>query len=70
MDHLIDKFDVYIEDSFENFAEEWKSGNYKKFGDCPHYGELKTLLDSVNTLRSYMSWDRLTISEMLEDRDF
>ena len=66
MDHLIDKFDVYIEDSFTNFQEEWKSGQYSKFGDCPHYEELKTLLDSVNILRSYMSWERLTIKSMLE----
>lgn len=66
MDHLIDKFDIHIEWAFKYFEKEWKSGKYKKYSECPSYKELKTLLDSVNILRVYMEWNRLSIKEMLE----
>ena len=67
IDHLIDKFDVYIDSAFSDFYQEWKSGKYKKFGECPSYGELKTLLYSVNPLRKYMGWNTLNIKQMIED---
>jgi hypothetical protein len=65
MDHVIDGFEVYIECAFEDFYAEWKTGEYKKYSDCPSYGELRTLLDSVNILRKYMSWDNLRIKDMI-----
>ncbi|NMM65533.1 hypothetical protein HBE96_23430 [Clostridium sp. P21] len=69
MDHLIDNFDVYIEDSFNDFYKEWTSKKYKKFSECPSYGELKTLLDSVNPLRKYIGWESLSIKQMLDWRE-
>ncbi|AKA71230.1 hypothetical protein [Clostridium scatologenes] len=69
MDHLIDNFDIYIDSSFNDFYQEWKSGQYKKFSECPSYYELKTLLDSVNPLRKYIGWERLSIKDMLDYRE-
>lgn len=69
MDHLIDQFDVYLDDAFDNFYEEWKSKKYKKYSECPSYTELRTLLDSVNHLRKYIGWKPQTIKEMLECRE-
>lgn len=66
MDHLIDDFDVHIDWAWDYFYKEWKTGNYKKFSDCPSYNELKTLLDSVNILRTYIGWERITIKEKLQ----
>lgn len=69
MDHLIDQFDVYIEDAFSYFYKEWTSKKYKKFSECPSYNELKTLIDSVNILHKYMDWKPLSIKGMLETYD-
>ena len=67
MDHLIDQFEVYIDSSFNDFRKEWTSKKYKTYSDCPSYGELRTLLDSVNPLRKYEGWELLTIKDMLEE---
>lgn len=69
IDHLIDKFDVYIDSSFSDFYDEWKSGQYKKFAECPSYSELKTLLNSVNHLRKYIGWEALSTKEMIAYRE-
>jgi len=69
IDHLTDKFDVYIDSSFSDFYKEWESGEYKKFQECPSYYELKTLLNSVNSLRKYMGWNVLNIKELVWDRE-
>lgn len=65
MDHLIDDFDVHIEWATDNFIKEWKSGKYKKFKECPSYNELKVLIDSVNILRVYIGWTKLTIRQIV-----
>ncbi|MGU9476598.1 hypothetical protein ACV31L_01145 [Clostridium perfringens] len=66
MDHLIDKFEPHIDWAWDFFYQEWKTGNYKKFSECPSYHELKTLLDSVNILRAYIGWERITIKEKIQ----
>jgi len=65
MDHLIDQFDCYLEWSKREFIEEWNSGKYKKYSECPSYKELKALIDSVNILRVYYGWTRLTIKQLV-----
>lgn len=69
IDHLIDNFEVYIDSSFCDFYKEWKSGQYKKFAECPSYYELKALINSVNHLRKYIGWEALSIKEILEYRE-
>lgn len=69
IDHLIDNFDVYIDWAFGDFYQEWKSGQYKKFSECPSYYELKTIINSVNHLRKYIGWEALSIKEMIWDRE-
>lgn len=69
MDHLIDKFDCNIDWAWESFRDEWITGQYKKYSECPSYYELKTLLDSVNILRKYMGWEKITIKDKLEFED-
>lgn len=66
IDHLIEKFDVEINWATESFIKEWQSGSYKKYSDCPSYEELKTLLDSVNILRKYCGWEKMTIKGIVE----
>lgn len=69
IDHLIDNFDVYIDWAFNDFYKEWRSGQYRKFSECPSYGELNTLLNSVNPLRKYMGWEALSIKELVLGRE-
>lgn len=68
-DHLILKFESYIEFEFNQFYEEWISGKYKKYSECPSYISLKAILDSVNILHKYMGWERMTISKMISFRE-
>lgn len=69
MDHLEDKFDIYIETSFKDFYREWTTGKYTKYSECPSYNELKTLIDSCNILRKYLGYQLLSIKEMISDRE-
>lgn len=70
MDHLIDKFECNIDFEFNNFYEELKSGKYgAKYNEQPSYYALKTLIDSVNILRKYMGWERLSIKDMVLYRE-
>lgn len=69
MDHLIDKFENYIEFEFNQFYEEWSSEKYKKYSECPSYISLKAILDSVNILNKYMGWEMVSISKIMSHRD-
>jgi len=69
MDHLIDQFEAFIDCDFRCFKQEWKSGEYKKFSECPSFKSLSTTIKSVNILRKYMGWELITIKNMLSDRD-
>lgn len=66
MDHLIEKFDVYLDSEFNSFYEELKSGEYgTKYSNQPSYDSLKALVDSVNILRKFYGWETLSIKEMI-----
>ena len=69
MDHLVEAFDAHIEFDFNCFYEELKSGKYKKYSDCPSYAGLKVTIDSVNILRKYIGWDRISIRNMVKERE-
>ena len=70
MDHLIEKFSIYIEFEFNMFYEELKLGKYgAKYSEQPSYHVLKTLIDSVNILRKFYGWETLSIKEMILDRE-
>lgn len=66
MDHAIDALHVYVDIEAEFFAEEWKSGDYKRFSDCPSYESAKVLLDSLNIMRRHMGWENLKLKDWLE----
>ena len=70
MDHLIERMGSDIEFEFNYFYRELKSGKYGiRYIDQPSYSTLKALVDSVNILRKHIGWDRITIKEMILDRD-
>lgn len=70
MDHAIESLEPYIDATFEyEFLPQWKSGKYKKYADCPSYGELKALIDASNIMRKYLGWEPLKIKNMLEMYD-
>lgn len=66
MDHLIEDFQVHIDWASRDFLEQWTSGKYKVYAECPSYYELKAIIDSVNILRVYYGWTRLTIRQIVE----
>lgn len=67
IDHVIDRIDTDIEVDFKYFLEEWKSGKYNKFLECPSYSGLKALIDASNILRKHIGWETLSIKKMLSD---
>lgn len=67
MDHAIDSLRPYLEAEFDMFLEEWKSGKYKKFSDCPSYYAVKALIDATNCMHKYMGWQNLRLKDMVEN---
>lgn len=66
MDHVLDSMKSHYEISFGWFMEEQRTGEYKKFSDNPFYGEVKALIDSMNILRKYMGWEKITLKSEVE----
>ncbi len=67
MDHAIESLQSFIDAVFDyDFLPEWKSGDYKKYSDCPSYAELKALVDASNIMRKYIGWQPLRIKDMAE----
>lgn len=70
MDHLIEHIEAHIDFDFNIFYEEFKSGEHgHRYCDQPSYFTLKAQIDSVNILRSYMGWDRISIKELILERE-
>ena len=67
MKELIDGFDVHIELEVKRVCEEFKSGKYSTYKDCPAYAALKNLVDGANFLRQQMNLKTLNIEELLAD---
>lgn len=64
MDHLLNAMQPFYEAEAGIFLEEWKSGEYKKWSDCPSYESLKAIIKAANIIRSYLGWERLTIKNL------
>lgn len=70
MDHLIERIGSGIECEFDYFYRELKSRKYGvRYIDQPSYSTLKALIDSVNILRIHIGWERISIKEMVLDRE-
>lgn len=63
MDHAINALRPYYDVEMDMFIEEWKSGEYKKFSDCPSYHSLKALVDAMNCMKKYMGWETIKIKD-------
>ncbi|WP_243355983.1 hypothetical protein [Bacillus litorisediminis] len=50
MDHAIDGLQVFFEMAYEDLANEWKSGKYKKLSDCPSFKEASAYRKAMNVL--------------------
>lgn len=66
MDHVLEGMQPHYEAYRDQFIEEWKTGQYKKFSDNPYYGEVKALIDSMNILRKYLDWEIVTLKSEIE----
>ena len=64
MDHLFNAMQPFYEAEAGIFLEEWKSGEYQKWSDCPSYESLKAIIKAANIIRSYLGWERLTIKNL------
>lgn len=70
MDHLIERMGTDIDFEFDYFYRELKSGKYgTRYSEQPSYSTLKALVDSVNILRKHIGWNRISIKEMILDRE-
>ncbi|HCJ56059.1 MAG TPA: hypothetical protein DHV55_00725 [Clostridiaceae bacterium] len=66
MDHALDNLMPYVELYFSMFIDDWKTGKYEKYSDCPGYDGLKALVDAANKILKYMDEDTLKIRKMIE----
>lgn len=66
MDHILNAIKPYYEAEVSQFLEEWKSGQYKKWSDCPSYDSLRTIIKAANIIRGYLGWSRLTVKELVQ----
>lgn len=66
MDHVLNGMQPHYEAMLDQFLDEHRSGNYKKFSDNPFYEEVKALIDSMNILRKYMGWDPIRLKDEVE----
>ena len=64
MDHLLNAMQPFYEAEAGIFLDEWKSGEYQKWSDCPSYESLKAIIKAANIIRSYLGWERLTIKNL------
>jgi hypothetical protein len=64
MDHVWNSIEPFYEAEAGIFLDEWKSGEYKKWSDCPSYESLKAIIKAANIIRSYLGWERLTIKNL------
>ena len=63
MDHVINSLEPFYEVNLRIVADEYKSGAYEDFTECPTYKELKALVDAMNSLYEYVGWKELNIHE-------
>ena len=68
MDHVIEAMQPHYEVLLDWFIEEHKKGQYKKLSDNPYYEEIKALIDAMNILRKYLSWDSIKLSDEVKWR--
>lgn len=66
MDHVLNSIRSHYEVYLDLFVNEHKSGEYKKFSDNPYYEEIKALIDSMNIIRKYLGWERITLKSETE----
>lgn len=66
MDHVLNAIESHYNAYLREFMEEWRTGGYKKFSDCPSYGEVKAIIDAMNCLRKYLGWGNITLREEVE----
>lgn len=67
MDHVLNSLRPYLEVELRIFMEEWESGKYEKFSECPSYDSLKALVDAANIIRRFIGLGTLKIRCMMEE---
>lgn len=67
MDHAWNSLEPFYQAEAECFLEEWKSGEYKKWSDCPSYERLRAIIQAANIIRKYLGWDRLSIRDIIQN---
>lgn len=65
MDHIWNSIEEFYQVEAECFLEEWESGQYKKWSDCPSYESLAVIIKAANIIREYLGWDRLRIRDLI-----
>jgi hypothetical protein len=67
MDHVWNSIEPFYEAEAGIFLDEWKSGEYQKWSDCPSYESLRTIIKAANIIRDYLGWSRLAIKDLIND---
>lgn len=63
MDHVLDAIVAHYEPYLDHFMDYQREGNYKKLSDNPLYEELKAIIDAMNSIRKYLGYENIKLSE-------
>lgn len=66
MDHALDSLQPFYDAALQQFMDAQKEDNYKKFSDNPFYFEVTALIKSMNILREYMGWEKISLKKELD----
>lgn len=65
MDHAIQSLKSHYNIALERLYEEWKSGEYRRIGRCPHFDDCLKYREALNVLQHISNVDIL--GGLLED---
>lgn len=63
MDHVLSTIEDTYNIILDMFIQEQKKKNHKKLSDNSFYDEVKALIDAMNSLRNYLGYSSIKLSE-------
>lgn len=62
MDHAINALKSYLEPVMDWLRDEYKSGDFEKFSDCPSYFDAQALVQAIHVLEKAYYEETKTLS--------
>ena len=66
MDHVINSLEPFYNVNLKIVVNEYETGNYETFCDCPGFGELEAITNAMNIMCEYVGMEELDINDELE----